>query len=257
MKQWKAIVRSAVGVGHQKQNLPCQDYGGYELITPDVIIGAVADGAGSAKYSDMGAKIAVDNSLRFFQELSKGRLHGGYHKPTLEQAKTQFVRLLDKVLSNIKKEAENLNCNYQELACTLLVFVSTPHWIIAMQIGDGFIAVRSDNGELQLLFNPDKGEYINETTFVTTSNALEDMQVKVLALESYFICASTDGLEKVAIQYKNCQPFTAFFSPLEEYLKETLLPEEDDQYIQDFLNSERLNTRTYDDKTLLLGLFYQ
>ena len=44
---WKAIARSAVGTSHQKQKIPipCQDCGNYRIFK-DVIVGAVADGAG-------------------------------------------------------------------------------------------------------------------------------------------------------------------------------------------------------------------
>jgi len=137
---------------------------------------------------------------------------------------------------------------------SLIDFFALPNSITAMQIGDGFLAVRPVDGDLQLLFTPDKGEYINETTFITSSNAFEEMQVKVLEKPCSFICASTDGLEKVAINFKDWQPFPPFFNPLEEYMKETVETHEDDQYIIDFLNSERLNARTNDDKTLLLAL---
>jgi hypothetical protein len=51
------------------------------------------------------------------------------------------------------------------------------------------------------------------------------------------------------------QPHAPFFKPLEEYLRETAKPEDDEKYVIDFLNSERLNSRTDDDKTLLLCLF--
>ncbi|MFM6042955.1 MAG: protein phosphatase 2C domain-containing protein, partial [Dolichospermum sp.] len=53
------------------------------------------------------------------------------------------------------------------------------------------------------------------------------------------------------------QPHPPFFKPLEEYLRETEKPENDDNYINDFLNSERLNSRTDDDKTLVLCCFEQ
>jgi len=162
--------------------------------------------------------------------------------------------LLKEVLKAINEEAQRLNCYDQDLACTLIVFFANYFCISAMQIGDGFIAVRSVDDDLQLLFTPDKGEYINETTFVTSSNAFEEMQVKVLEKPCSFICASTDGLEKVAINFKDWQPFPPFFNPLEEYMRETAETDEDNQYIIDFLNSERLNARTNDDKTLLLAL---
>jgi hypothetical protein len=110
-----------------------------------------------------------------------------------------------------------------------------------MQIGDGFIVVRSQESEYQLLFQPDKGEFANETTFITSSNALDEMQVRVLTGHQQFICASTDGLEKLAIRFSDWTPFALFFKPLEEYLGETSDPEKEDKYLKNFLDSERLN----------------
>ena len=124
-----------------------------------------------------------------------------------------------------------------------------------MQIGDGFIVMRSQDSQYQMLFQPDKGEFANETTFVTSTNALDDMQIKVFSEKPEFICASTDGLEKVAIRFSDWKPFPPFFKPLEEYLQETEKPEEEHEYIVNFLKLEQLNARTDDDKTLLLCLF--
>ena len=130
-----------------------------------------------------------------------------------------------------------------DLACTLLVVVATPHWVIAMQIGDGFITLRCQEKDLQLLFSPDKGEYLNETTFVTSATALTAMQVCVRSGKPDFICAATDGLERVAIRMSDWTPFEPFFQPLEEYLRETKYPEQQDEYLMTFLNSARLNAR--------------
>ena len=44
--------------------IPCQDYGDCKVLN-DVIIGAVADGAGSAKYADIGAQIAIKTALGY------------------------------------------------------------------------------------------------------------------------------------------------------------------------------------------------
>lgn len=262
VKKWKTIVKCAVGVSHQQQNLPCQDYGDYSIFRNKIVIGAVSDGAGSAKYSEIGSKIAVNTAISFLKDyfdrlMENSKLYPEKQRrniPSVNQAHDVYNDLLKAVLKGINEEAQRLNCSNQDLACTLLVFFANYNSICAMQIGDGFIAVRPVDEDLQLLFTPDKGEYINETTFVTSSNAFEEMQVKVLEKSCSFICASTDGLEKVAINFKDWQPFPPFFNPLEEYMKETAETEEDDQYIIDFLNSERLNARTNDDKTLLLAL---
>ncbi|MTJ32456.1 PP2C family serine/threonine-protein phosphatase [Aphanizomenon sp. UHCC 0183] len=250
---WKAIARSAVGTSHQKQKIPipCQDCGNYRIFK-DVIVGAVADGAGSAKYSHFGAELAVETVIKCFADIDKQ----GFSQPLSEmEAKEVFTKFVKDVITALNKKADNNDYSVHDLACTLLVFIATPEWVAAMQIGDGFMVVSSQDAEYQLLFEPDKGEFFNETTFVTSANALEEMQVQVISGKKEFICASTDGLEKVAIRLSDWKPHAPFFKPLEEYLRETDKPEDDEKYVIDFLNSERLNSRTDDDKTLLLCLF--
>jgi hypothetical protein len=257
---WKAIARSATGTSHKDQKIPCQDYGHYRIFD-NVIVGAVADGAGSAKYSDIGSKVAVETTLKYLSRISehlqkRKRFWERVSQPLSEQeAKKLFTKTVNHVIANLKKQAEIKDYYVNDLACTLLVFVATPEWVAAMQIGDGFMVMRSQDTEYQMLFKPDKGEFFNETTFLTSVNALEEMQVEVFLGKQEFICCSTDGLEKVAIRFSDWQPFPPFFKPLEAYLRETEQPENDDQYIMDFLNSQRLNARTDDDKTLLLCCF--
>ena len=287
---WKAIARSAIGTSHIKQQMPCQDYGDYKIIN-DAIIGVVADGAGSAKHSDIGAKLAVDTVLEAFTEQNIAAITELYDSHTVEEAKNKtnsawkpwnllakteknsntaatiarspaetkasqfFSQIVKEVISSLSTQAKNNNYSINDLACTLLIAIATPNGIAAMQIGDGFITVRYPEQDPLLLFSPDKGEYVNETTFITSTNALKDMKVVVQPGQPEFICASTDGLERLAIRLSDSTPFTPFFEPLEQYLRETDNLEESDEYLLSFLNSERLNARTDDDKTLFMCLY--
>ncbi|MEH2292421.1 PP2C family serine/threonine-protein phosphatase [Nostoc sp.] len=256
---WKAVRGSAIGTSHQNQEIPCQDYGDYRIFD-DVIVGAVADGAGSAKHSDVGSKLVVETVLKCFSDIHESpqkeeELEEGFSQPlSKEEAEKLFTRIVKIAIKNLQNQADEGGYSVNDLACTLLVFVATPDWVTAMQIGDGFIVLRSQDSEYQLLFQPDKGEFINETTFITSRNTLKEMQVEVIYEKQEFICASTDGLEKVAIRLSDWEPFSPFFKPLEEYLDESVDPRQD-KYLTEFLNSERLNSRTDDDKTLLLCLF--
>ncbi|MEH2223605.1 PP2C family serine/threonine-protein phosphatase [Nostoc sp.] len=251
---WKAVARSEIGTSHQKQEIGCQDYGDYRIFD-DVIVGAVADGAGSAKYSDVGSRLAVETVLKCFSDINEFPQKQDSQPLSKEEAQKVFAEIVNKVITELQKQADKGDYFINDLACTLLVFVATPDCIAAMQIGDGFIVMRSQDSEYKLLFQPDKGEFANETTFITSPNALKEMQVKVIPEKQEFICASTDGLEKVAIRLSDWQPFSPFFKPLEQYLHEPINSEEEDKYLTEFLNSERLNSRTDDDKTLLFCLF--
>ncbi|NCS06580.1 MAG: protein phosphatase 2C domain-containing protein [Microcystis aeruginosa G13-07] len=250
---WKAVCHYSTGVWHQKNNLPCQDYGEYRLLDK-VIIGAVADGAGSAKYSHIGAELAVKEILTYLGKYEQE--FSSYSSQSIAQSAHKIFSLAtQQVISILYNKAINNHCSFNELACTLIAFIATPHWIAAMQIGDGFLVVRLQDSQFyQLLFHPDRGEFVNETTFITSKNVLETMQVQTIVGEQKFICASTDGLESVSMNLRNWLPFTPFFKPLETYLEQTNNPEQDKQYLIRFLASERLQSRTDDDKTLLLCL---
>jgi hypothetical protein len=251
-----------IGTSHQQQQLPCQDYGG-DRILHDVIMGAVADGAGSAQHADVGAQLAVKTALRTLASTEEWLLqqHCSWEslsKPlTQQQATKLFTTTVNKVVAAFQHQAGSHGYAVKELSCTLLSFIATPHWMAAMQIGDGFMVVRSEGPHYRLLFKPDKGEFANQTTFVTSADALQAMQVRVLSLsgQQNFICAATDALENVAIHLKDWMPGQGFFRPLEQYLQETPDPVQDDHYLVDFLKSEQLNRKTDDDKTLLLCLY--
>lgn len=255
---WKAIARSVIGSCHQAQQIPCQDYSEYQLLgSGNIIIGAVADGAGSAVLSHLGAKIAVKSALAYLERWHRFReRHVPFSSSNLSESQlTQFFsKLIQRIQQTLAEQAQTLNCPMPSLATTLLIFAASQEGVIAMQIGDGFLLVRPKGEDYQLLFRPDKGEFINETTFVTSATALNFLQVIICPKPIEFICAATDGLEKVAIKYSDWSPFPPFFSPLEAFLKETLDPEAEANYLEQFLNSERLNHRTQDDKTLLLCL---
>ena len=170
---WRAIARSSVGTSHQKQQMPCQDYGGCKILN-DVIVGAVADGAGSVKYASVGAKLAVKTVLEYLTDVDEWRQ---FQPLCEEEAKKLFSMTMREVVTAMDEQAASHGYSIDDLACTLLVVIATPAWVAAMQIGDGFIMVRFQQEEHILLFQPDKGEYINETTFVTSVNSLDKMRL--------------------------------------------------------------------------------
>ncbi|MBW4481694.1 MAG: protein phosphatase 2C domain-containing protein [Tildeniella torsiva UHER 1998/13D] len=276
---WRVIARSAIGTRHQDQQQPCQDYGAVVVAAPKamrdgqrpaleghrhgVIVGAVADGAGSAPHSAIGAKLAVATTLKYLatSEAWLQKRQRSWQRwpqpPSEELMRRLFTKAVMRSQAQITQQASTKGWEPQDLACTLLAFLATPDWLAAMQIGDGFMVVRYGRAapakaEYELLFEPDRGEFANQTTFITAADALTSMQVAVVGQPPAFIAAATDGLERVALRLKDWAPFAPFFSPLEEYLEETPNPETDDEYLMSFLTSERLNQKTDDDKTLLL-----
>ena len=261
---WKAIACSAKGTSHEKIGSPCQDYAGFIRVNDsgeadnngDIAIGAVCDGAGSCKYSDIGSELAVKTTLQSLQSWLKWLKHENkkdLSQPILEDyARQVFGKNLAKVQEAFRVKAQEMACYSKDFSCTLLVVVATPKWLAAMQIGDGFIVIRQPDSEYKLLFQPIKGEYANQTTFITASNVLEVMQVKVLPGPQQFIFASTDGLERLALEIKKeSKPHPPFFDNFRDAIQIRFETEEKSS-TQEWLQSEKVNERTDDDKTILL-----
>ena len=51
------------GISHERLDLPCQDAQGHRVLPNGVLLIAAADGAGSARFSDEGARCAVKAAL--------------------------------------------------------------------------------------------------------------------------------------------------------------------------------------------------
>jgi serine/threonine protein phosphatase PrpC len=274
---WKSIARSQIGTMHEQRDLPCQDFGS-SLVLDDLLIGAVSDGAGSAARSEIGSRIAVETAIAYLANLDQAttqpRSLSTWTESELDKnIRPVFVSMVQRVRQKLLERAETEACDVESLACTLLVVVATPRWLAAMQIGDGFVVMRRSlswreavlanelevlkhPGEYALLFQPDKGEYANQTSFVTSSDALAQMQTTIRSIGTKtFLCIASDGLERVAIKLKDWTAFAPFFEPLEQFVKETNYPSLEDSYLMEFLRSDRLNQRTDDDKTVLLCFY--
>ncbi|WP_088893803.1 PP2C family serine/threonine-protein phosphatase [Leptolyngbya ohadii] len=248
---WLAIKARAIGSKHVAGGIPCQDNVAYEtLLKDEVVIGAVSDGAGSAPHSHVGSDIAVRVALEYL----KSQQWNCREALTKDQAKKLFQNLLRIVLLKLDSQAKSSGFPLHDLACTLLVFAASPQWLVAMQLGDGLIVVRMrSSNNYKLLFLPDKGEYINETSFVTSLDALDRVKICSEAISPLFICAATDGIENISLfKQDDWQPSSKFFRPLETHLYSIKSYLQKQQELDDFLNSDRLNDATDDDKALLL-----
>ncbi len=243
---WKTVAESSIGSAHIKKSLPCQDFGEIRHISKGLIIGACSDGAGSAAHSEIGAQQAVDAALRSLERQGFSLLKDE------ESARKCFTAVVAEVRENLLAAAQLHDVDVKQLNCTLLCFVATPKRLVAAQIGDGFLVIHKPAGDYELLFQPDRGEFANQTVFVTSSRALKALQVGLYVGDLDFVAAGSDGLLNVAVKYKDWTPHGPFFDPFYTYMTEIPPQEELNTEIKSFLDSDRLNKRTDDDKTLML-----
>jgi hypothetical protein len=194
----------------------------------------------------MGATVAVAAALAFLQEQDFTAA------PDAARAEALFADLHARVLQELTERANANGWTLGSMACTMIAFAATPHWMAALQIGDGLLITREAGKDYELVFKPDRGEYVNETVFVTSPVSTSQRQVCVQERPLTFICAASDGIERVAVRYQDWTPHTPFFQPLQVYIVGQGNAEAGAHDIAEFLRREKLNARTDDDKSLVL-----
>ncbi len=209
---------------------------------------AVADGAGSARQALLGATRAVSGAC----EAAVGALLS----ETVPASDEGWKELLIECVRAGRRAVERAGEPLHELASTLLLAILYGDTLAAAQVGDGWIVAKDGAGECRAVTVPGKGEYFNETVFVTSREYLETCSLRVEKASGLRgVAVLSDGLETAACDLAAGSPYAGFFDPLFRFAADSAVPKEEKRRrLEEFLSSERINSRTYDDKTLLLAV---
>jgi serine/threonine protein phosphatase PrpC len=250
--RWRVVAASMRGTSHEKQNLPCQDAFEWQVAKKEWFVAAVADGAGSAALADVGAKRAVRTAV---DETIK-TINNGLRHRSLPQSKDAWCLLLVKILQTTKDDviatAKKEQRQPRELASTLILVVLGPNITIAAQIGDG-ASIQRKNEDIQILTRPASTEYVNETTFLVSPSAVETAQLVIEDASSNSIAVLSDGLQTMALEYPNWNPFLPFFKPVFDFVEKRKDEKAATLELESFLKSDRVRNHSDDDITLLLA----
>ena len=258
---WKVVSASVKGLSHELNNLPCQDAILFSVCN-GILIVAAADGAGSAKHSDLGAKVAVDSSLKYIESIILDKLTYS-DACEVNFTKSRFNSILaswDKVAVDVVRQAfisvqtkaNDFNIPIKELASTLLVVVASDIGIAALQIGDGAIIVNTLDNCFVPLTIPPQTEYINETVFLISPTAIDKMQINTLGKVKQ-LAIMTDGIQMLALEMKERKPYNPFFSTIFNFAANTSSEAKSVSDLEKFLVSKRVRQYSHDDITLLLA----
>jgi len=250
---WTFAFASVIGTSHKGTGKPCQDESTCRLLESvlgPVLVAVVADGAGSAARAEAGASLACSLFMQEMNDLfqSEGRVRD----ITSEFARDWLTRFQNEI--TIRAEAEHISP--REFACTVLASVIGEDSAAFFQVGDGAIVVpSSEPDEYCWMFWPHKGEYENITTFATERTAQERLEHVFVDHRIDELVMFSDGLQRLVLDFRNRTAPAPFFRsmlsplrPLSEGFSETLT-----NHLVAFLNLEKVNDRTDDDKTLILA----
>jgi len=186
--QWTILAASVRGKLHAHKGLWRDDAYAFGWVDDWTII-VVSDGAGSAKLSRIGARIACHESLEELKQLLAGwkpspDKDGQLNQSELRRLRTFLVSAAAKAITGMQREAQSRNCPVKTMNATLLLMVHVPvgqHDLVgAIQVGDGAVGIYCEDGSCTLMGIADHGEYSSETRFLTTPNIEREFEQRVL-----------------------------------------------------------------------------
>jgi hypothetical protein len=252
MANWLWASASRRGTSHERSGTRLQDaYSTFTISSgnDEYFVALVADGAGSSNYGGEGASLVC-------RSVGKAvRRHFRQNNSLPEE--TLINSWIDETRDLIYANAKRRDTSPREFASTLLLSISNGRDSLFAHVGDGCIILR-DTAEHRWIAPiwPDHGEYASTTNFVTD---VPEPALKVVywkePLDSLVLF--TDGLERLALDFREQKPYPPFFqsicSPLfscGEIGRNIALS----GALREFLNSTAINERTDDDKTLVLAI---
>lgn len=152
----------------------------------------VADGLGSHKKSDIGAKIAVDTTIDFLHDVLPEVLESE------EKQKKLSTALLRQIYLKISEQAEKDGGSIKDYSSTLLFYASYGNEILMGQIGDGYVGVQEyGNPDVSIIFpSKDEGiEYSNVTRTIFSNPSFMHIK-KFNRSDINCIFLSSDGIDK-------------------------------------------------------------
>ena len=231
--KFQVIAARVRGKKHKHEGTNCDDWFETEN-TEGIFISAVSDGAGSKKFSRIGAKAAC-RTARFFldtylkkllrahpslrEDLSKrmterpfsdaAELLANLVQDTMLAAREAVVKAYeDRRLKENYTKVVGRELQLRDFACTLLLTIAVPlqntkeTLIISCQVGDGITVAINTQAKFEdavtLLGVPDSGKFSGETDFLTSSKfALKENLVPRTKLSRKpfdIIFSMTDGV---------------------------------------------------------------
>lgn len=160
---------------------------------------------------------------------------------------TEWFRFAHRALA---AKAEQACVDLREFATTAMLALVGESFAIFGQIGDGAIAV---NGDHRPVFWPDNGEYFNTTVFLTDQDYERCLRITKVDGPINELAMFTDGLQLLALNFGNQTVHRPFFESMFRVMREC---DDIDRLRPDlvaFLDSAPVNSRTDDDKTLILA----
>lgn len=143
----------------------------------DFFAAALADGAGSHIYADVGSDTAVKTVCRYLKS-NKFSIFSN-------NIKTMKSEIINEIINQLTVEAEKRNCSsVKEFGSTLVFAVSDGNSIMTGHLGDGVISGVYNN-RMSVVSFPENGKDETSTFLTTSADAAVRMRITCRKLEHF------------------------------------------------------------------------
>ncbi len=256
-RPWRYAHASVVGRSHIASATPCQDASACEILNlagASTLFCIVSDGAGSAPLSQIGARFACEVIL----DEARAALAGGGGVGAIDQ---EFAHAsLDRFQHALARVARRAGRPVRDFACTLLYAAVDEQRCAFAQVGDGAIVVSPAAAAgapraFEWVFWPQQGEYVNQTNFAHDPRAHDVLQFEAREQRLEELAVFSDGLQGLVLDVRQRVAHARFFEPMFVAMRwaEAGRSEGLCGSLRRFLASPTIETRTDDDKSLILA----
>lgn len=224
------VAASQRGRSHAQEGKPRDDHFKlHHCENSDWYIIAVADGAGSAKYSRKGSEIACETVVDYCKAQLQNcvefedKIRAYKNSENEEEARKQMANIIYSIIGNAAFKAHknikdaaasNEGSQAKDFATTLMFAICKKFdfgWFIASYwVGDGAMCIfNQEKKSFKLLGIPDEGEFSGQTRFLTMPEIFKDAQAVMdrlrFSIEDDFtaLMLMTDGISDPMFETEN------------------------------------------------------
>lgn len=250
MWSWMSALQK--GTSHVKTNTRLQDALSASMVESNGVnwfYAVISDGAGTAQYGGQGASIIC----RTISTKVRAYFAGNSKLPTVQLVDTWLDEARDRIFYCAKLR----NLTSRDFAATLIFVISNGSETLSAHVGDGCIVVQDfEKNDWYYMSWPNHGEYASMTYFLTDDVSANvrytqtNIPIKAIALFS-------DGLERLALEFSTKSPFLGFFETFIKPLNNSQIVGKNfdlSKSLKNYLDSDAVNSRTDDDKSLIFSV---